>query len=125
MLILSSYTHSIPGLGRGWLLALLTRTKALHHTALALSALFTHTSLRSTGRLRCTQGYWQEMNRHHTLALRELQAQIAGLSNGDAASLKGTIETVACIMQLVSIEVMPIFLIDSMLADRSKIASSR
>jgi len=120
----SSYIHPVPELGRGWLLALLTRTKPLYHTSLALSALFMYSTLLNTGRVKCIQGYWGEMKRHHTLALRELRGHIAGLSNGDSTTLKQTIEAVACVIQLISFEVTPIRHFNIIATDYLKTASS-
>lgn len=98
------YTPPVTELGRGWLLALLTRTKPLYHAALALSAFYMHSILLKTGRLICQQRQWEEMKKHHSLAFKELQVQIAGLN--DCPSLKSTIETLACIIQMISFELL-------------------
>jgi hypothetical protein len=99
------YVPPATELGRGWLLALLTRTKPLFHAALALSAYFMHFILKNTdpSRTSCINNHWEEMKRHHALAFKELQLQIAGLK--DCGALTSTIETVAGIFQLISFEV--------------------
>lgn len=97
------YTPPVTELGRGWLLALLTRTKPLYHAALALSAFYMHSILQKAGRIKCSDIHWEEMKRHHSLAFKELQIRIAGLK--DCRHLKSTIETLACIIQLISFEV--------------------
>jgi hypothetical protein len=99
------YVPPATELGRGWLLALLTRTKPLFHAALALSAYTMHTILKKSqpARIRCINNHWEEMKRHHALAFKELQLQIAGLR--DCGTLTSTIETVAGIFQLISFEV--------------------
>lgn len=100
------YTPPIIELGRGWLLALLTRTKPLYHVALALSCLYMHSQLLKTRRSRCIQGHWDKMNKHHALAFQELQVQISASNEGrKEGSLKGDIEILACIVQLISFEV--------------------
>lgn len=100
------YTPPATELGRGWLLALLTRTKPLYHAALALSAYYMHSILRVTEPARqiCILNHWEEMKRQHALAFKELQVQIARLSDGDG-TLSCTIETVAGILQLIFFEV--------------------
>jgi hypothetical protein len=99
------YTPPVTELGRGWLLALLTRTKPLYHAALALSAFYMHSILLKSAprRSSCIDMHWEEMKKHHALAFKELQIQIAGLK--DCQDLKSTIETVACIFQMISFEV--------------------
>ncbi len=97
------YTPPITELGRGWLLALLTRTKPLYHAALALSAFYMHSVLQQTRRIQCADIYWESMKSHHSLAFSELQSKISCLK--DSRHLKPTIETLACIIQLISFEV--------------------
>lgn len=97
------YTPPVTSLGRGWLLALLTRTKPLYHAALSLSALHMHSILLKMGQKTCSDIHWEEMKRHHSLAFKELQVQIAGLK--DCRNLKSTIETLACVIQLICFEV--------------------
>lgn len=99
------YTPPATELGRGWLLALLTRTKPLYHAALALSAYFMHSMLKhmDSSRTICIGIHWEEMKRHHALAFKELQLQISSLKVG--GTLTSTIETVAGIFQLISFEV--------------------
>ena len=100
------YTPPAIELGRGWLLALLTRTKPLYHAALALSCLYMYSQLLKTRRNRCIKGHWEKMNKHHALAFQELQLQISALNDGRKEGyLKENIETLACIVQLISFEV--------------------
>lgn len=101
----SCYTPPVTELGRGWLLALLTRTKPLYHAALALSAFHMHSMLLKTNRHTCINGHWEVMRHNHEKAFTELQVQIHELQQEETRSLKGTIETVACIIQLISSEV--------------------
>lgn len=102
------YTPPVTELGRGWLLALLTRTKPLYHAALALSAFYMHSILLNTGRKISSDRQWEQMEMHYSLAFRELQPQITGLK--DSPNLKSAIETLACVIQLISFEVcIPLF----------------
>ncbi|KAH8599223.1 fungal-specific transcription factor domain-containing protein [Bisporella sp. PMI_857] len=103
-LLFNCYTPPVPELGRGWLLVLLTRTKPMYHTALCLSAFYMRSVLLKTGRVLCPQGYSREVKRHHTIAFRELQVQLSTLCNSNTPNIKTTIETVACIIQLISVE---------------------
>lgn len=99
------YTPPVTELGRGWLLALLTRTKPLYHIALALGAYYMQDALSKTNRKQCRQKFVEASEKHHAIAFRELQTQIAGLSCPTEMSLRGTIETLACIIQMISFEV--------------------
>jgi C6 transcription factor Pro1 len=102
------YVPPVVELGRGWLLALLTRTKPLYHAALAISAFYMHSVILKTGRsrTRCMNNHWEAMKIHHALAFQELQIQISASNHGEkVASLKESIEILACIIQLVSFEV--------------------
>jgi hypothetical protein len=102
------YVPPIVELGRGWLLALLTRTKALYHAAMALSAFYMHSVLLKGGRVQCLNGHWESIKMHHALAFQELQKQIAASNHGQReGSLKERIEILACIIQLISFEVGP------------------
>jgi hypothetical protein len=103
----SCYTPPVTELGRGWLLALLTRTKPLYHIALALSAFYMHAVLQITGRTQCINGYWEVMRTNHEKAFSELQVHLRELRGGD---LKATIEIVACVIQLISFEVSNTFI---------------
>jgi hypothetical protein len=104
----SCYTPPVTELGRGWLLALLTRTKPLYHIALALSAFYMHAVLQKTGRTQCLNGYWEVMRTNHEKAFSELQVHLRELRGGD---LRATIEIVACVIQLISFEVSYTFLL--------------
>ena len=100
------YAPPVIELGRGWLLALLTRTKPLYHAALALSCLYMHSQLLKTRRSRCIKGHWEKMNKHHALAFQELQQQISAPSYGKKEGcLKVNVEILACIVQLIYFEV--------------------
>jgi hypothetical protein len=100
------YTPPVLELGRGWLLALLTRTKPLYHAALALSCLYMYSQLLKTRRSRCIKGHWEKMNKHHALAFQELHLQISASNDGrKEGCLKENTEILACIVQLVSFEV--------------------
>ena len=102
------YVPPVVELGRGWLLALLTRTKPLYHAALALSAFYIHSVILKTGkgRTRCMHNHWEAMKSYHALAFQELQIQISASNHGEkVASLKENIEILACIIQLISFEV--------------------
>jgi len=104
----SCYTPPLVELGRGWLLALLTRTKPLYHAALAMSCLSLHSILVKTRQKpsQCVRGHWEKMNRYHALAFEELQLQISVSSNAEGqVSLKENIENLACAVQLISFEV--------------------
>ena len=97
------YTPPVTSLGRGWLLALLTRTKPLYHAALSLSALHMYTVLLKMGDKIGSDIHWEEMRRHHSLAFQELQVHISGLK--ECRNVKPTIETLACVIQLICFEV--------------------
>jgi hypothetical protein len=104
------YTPPVVELGRGWLLALLTRTKPLFHAALALSCLYMHSELmkKKQEQNRCIKAQWERMNTHHALAFQELQVQISAIKDGAKdGNLQENIEILACIVQLISFEVGP------------------
>jgi len=101
----SCYTPPVTEMGRGWLLALLTRTKPLYHAALALSSFYMYSVLLKTGRTQCIQKHYEEAKRQHALAFKELQLQLQLVDQSGNKHLKGTIETVACIIQMIMFEV--------------------
>lgn len=100
------YTPSISFGGRGWLLSLLNRTKPLYHAALSLSAFHRQALLLDQGD-RVQNGYLQELETHHNLALKELQHFIHAHSENDSAPrvFEGNIQILACMVQLISFEV--------------------
>ncbi|KAG0648889.1 Pestheic acid cluster transcriptional regulator 3 [Hyphodiscus hymeniophilus] len=103
------YVPSVIELGRGWLLALLTRTKPLYHAALAMSAFYIKSALAKNekDRSRCIQGHEEAMKTHHAIAFQHLQLQIAFLnSNQLEGTIKDRLEILACIIQLISFEVL-------------------
>ena len=79
-----------------------------------------HSMLLDSGRSRCLGKNWGEAKWHHTIALKELRTQIAEFGSGDSIHLKGTIEMVACMMQLISFEVLSIFAIDHVTTDQQE-----
>lgn len=71
--------------GRGWLLVLLMRNRALYHTALSMASYFFSVVLEaaSDGKQsheRCRMTNWAELQRQQQLALRELQREIDTLN---------------------------------------------
>lgn len=105
----SCYVPQVLEMGRGWLLALLTRTKALFHVAIALSALHVHRSLLdSGGRETCVESTARAIDKHHGLAIEELQLQLKDLrsrSDKGLVEAKRGIEILACTIQMISFEV--------------------
>jgi C6 transcription factor Pro1 len=95
------HTPSISAGGRGWLLSLLTQTKPLYHAALSLSACLA----QEGGEVETD--YLKELERHHNLAIKELQLFIK--AHSERASLRpafgGNIQILACMVQLISFEV--------------------
>ncbi|KAG0645738.1 Pestheic acid cluster transcriptional regulator 3 [Hyphodiscus hymeniophilus] len=89
------YSPSISAGGRGWLLSLLTQTKPLYHAALSLSA-----CLALEGDEAQTD-YLKELERHHNLALKELQLFIqAHGAHGEHASTAfgSNVQILACML---------------------------
>lgn len=91
--------------GRGWLLSLLLRARSSYFTALAFSSLhqliFVH-----KGDILKEQKLSADLDRYHTLALSELQKQLDFLpSISGYEHLKMGVEILACMLQLLSIEV--------------------
>ena len=92
--------------GRGWLLALLMRTKPLYHAALSLSAYHLHLALLNSNRAGCAKKCWRQMEKHYSLALTELQLQLNNLKScSGAEKARSSVEMLACINQLISLEV--------------------
>ncbi|KAK3694505.1 fungal-specific transcription factor domain-containing protein [Podospora appendiculata] len=99
--------------GRGWLLSLLTRNKALLHTALSVasyffSVVFNHTSDNHTGEdhTTCRTAIWDELQRQQDLALKELQREMHDIvMRGVKGYLPETSRVLASIIQLLTFEV--------------------
>ncbi len=91
--------------GRGWLLALLTRTKPLYHAALSLSALHLQVlqNIRAEEREERTADTSVELYKHHDLALKELQHYIQLEQQTD--DVNGKLQVLACTVQFISFEV--------------------
>lgn len=91
--------------GRGWLLSMLLRSKALYYAALAFShvqqVVFVHNE-----NVKMAKKLLVDLDRYHSLALAELQLQLEHLSEVTGPDhLKLGLEILACTMQLSSIEV--------------------
>ena len=91
--------------GRGWLLSLLLRAKSSYYTTLAFSSLsqliFIH-----KGDIIMEQKLSRDLNRYHSLGLCELQTQLDLLPKFSGyGHLKLGVEILACMLQLMSIEV--------------------
>lgn len=67
------YKPDIEDGGRGWLLALLLRTKPLYHAALALSAYHRRKIIITKTRHPCRVVFIVEQERHLEICLREFQ----------------------------------------------------
>ncbi len=105
------FAPSVSTGGRGWLLSLLNKTKPLYHAALSLSA-FHQQSLLSLEEVDQTQtDYLDELERHHNLALEELQLFIRShsVSMNNTGALGGNVQILACMVQLISFEVCPFY----------------
>ncbi|KAL2061430.1 hypothetical protein VTL71DRAFT_7703 [Oculimacula yallundae] len=100
------YQPSSSSIGsRGWLLALILRSKSVYFATLAFSIL-TQIIFRHNGETGANPQLSQQLDRFHTLAVTELQCQLEHLPEiFGAESLKTGIEILACTIQLLSIEV--------------------
>jgi hypothetical protein len=91
--------------GRGWILSLLMRTKPLYHAALSISA-YHHTALNRAKNTMCKIETWNELQKHHTLALQELHQDMRELDHSEEESnINERIDALASIVQMVSFEV--------------------
>jgi hypothetical protein len=110
------YQPSIADGGRGWLLALLLQTRPLYDAALSLAAWHRNATMRrdpSKGKLdhgeTREQGHEQAWGCEEHLygrAIAGLRERIEILSQkGPEEGLKGSIEVLACIVQLILLEV--------------------
>jgi hypothetical protein len=103
----SFYKPSIFEGGRGWLLSLLIRTKPLYHAALSVSA-YHHSALYTARNLKCKMQTWNELQIHHTLALKELHEAMQEIDRGGEEGksyVDGRIDALASIAQMISFEV--------------------
>jgi hypothetical protein len=93
--------------GRGWLLSLLTRNKPLYHAALSLSAFHRQSLILEQESGQADIDYLHELQRHHNLALKELQHFIHTHNKNDSeqGQFDGNIQILACMVQLISFEV--------------------
>ncbi|KAK0102565.1 hypothetical protein ONS95_006176 [Cadophora gregata] len=100
------YQPSASDRGRGWLLALILRSKSAYYTTLAFASL-TNIIFQHGGDSSAQPGPSKKLNEHHTLAITELQEPLERLStiSGSAELLRTGAEILACIIQLLSIEV--------------------
>lgn len=99
------YQPSSTERGRGWLLSLLLRAKSSYFTALAFSSLhqliFVH-----KGDIIMEQRLSADLDKYHIIALSELQKQLDLLpTTSGYEHLKMGVEILACMIQLMSIEV--------------------
>ena len=91
--------------GRGWLLSLLLRAKSSYFTALAFSCL-SQLLLFHQGDIQKRQRLSADLDGYHARALSELQAQLDILPTlSGYEHLKLGVEILACMMQMLSIEV--------------------
>ena len=100
------YNPSVSDSGRGWLLSLLIRTSPLYHAALSVSA-YHHSALNVAQNLRCKIQTWAELQKHHTLALKELHQIVPELITGGRAQgdVNCRINALASIVQMIAFEV--------------------
>ncbi|KAG4436874.1 hypothetical protein IFR05_007637 [Cadophora sp. M221] len=92
--------------GRGWLLALILRSKSAYYTTLAFSVL-THIIFQHNGETSAKPQLSKQLDEYHTLAITELQRQLEYLPkvlNG-AEHLRIGVEILSCTIQFLSIEV--------------------
>jgi len=99
------YQPSTAERGRGWLLSLLLRDKSSYYTALSFSVL-QQVMFVYNGDAAMEQRLLEELDQYHSLAIAELQRQLDYLpSLSGAEHLKTGLGTLACTIQLLSIEV--------------------
>ncbi|KAH7400118.1 fungal-specific transcription factor domain-containing protein [Cadophora sp. MPI-SDFR-AT-0126] len=100
------YQPSASNRGRGWLLALILRSKSTYYTTLAFGTL-TQIIFQYGGDSSTEPGLSKELDEYHTLAITELQQSLKRLSeaSGNAELLRTGVEILACTVQLLSIEV--------------------
>ena len=101
------YNPSIFEGGRGWLLSLLMRTRPLYHAALSVSA-YHHSALNTARNLKCKIQTWNELQIHHTLALKELHDVMLDIDRGgqdEKGNIDFRIDALASIVQMIAFEV--------------------
>ncbi|KAK5651511.1 hypothetical protein OQA88_11965 [Cercophora sp. LCS_1] len=97
--------------GRGWLLVLFSRNKALLHTALSLASYFfnvvmNHTNDPACGASPCQTHNWDELQRQQNIALTELQTEMQRIvARGVRGYLAETNRVMASIIQLLTFEI--------------------
>ncbi|KAK3362466.1 fungal-specific transcription factor domain-containing protein [Lasiosphaeria hispida] len=94
--------------GRGWLLVLFARNKALLHTALSLATYFFNVVINTaTGSHdTCRIHNWAELQKQQDLALKELQSEMSNINiRGVKGYLAETNHVMASIIQLLTFEV--------------------
>ena len=101
--------------GRGWLLVLFSRNKALLHTALSLSSFFFNIVMDHANRWGgkevggdqpCVNHNWNELQRQQEIALRELQSEMQRIiGRGVDGYLAETNRVLASVIQLLMFEV--------------------
>jgi hypothetical protein len=100
------YRPSIHSGGRFWLLPLLTTSKAVYYSTLSLAAVHWKMMLRSDDNLDLRRKLETDMLRYRTVASRELQECLRMLDDeGHPKYLRGCVDTLVCVMQLLFIEV--------------------
>ncbi|PVH89484.1 hypothetical protein DL98DRAFT_508527 [Cadophora sp. DSE1049] len=100
------YQPSASDRGRGWLLALILRSKPAYYTTLAFGSL-TQIIFQHGGDSSTEPELSKKLDEYHTLAITELQQPLEYLSkvSGSAELLRTGVEILACTVQLLSIEV--------------------
>ncbi|KAK0632618.1 fungal-specific transcription factor domain-containing protein [Immersiella caudata] len=103
------YRPSLLDAGRGWLLVLFARNKALLHTVLSLASNFFGVILNHTNELQrepCKSHNWSELTRQQDLALQELQAEMQRIvARGVKDYLFETTRVMSSVIQLLTFEV--------------------
>jgi hypothetical protein len=94
--------------GRGWLLVIIMRNKALFHIALSLSAYLISEILKNGDDAHddCKKHNWDSLQEQQQLAMRELQADMLELNHrGVPGYLVASGQVMGSVMQLLSFEV--------------------
>ncbi|KAK1757815.1 fungal-specific transcription factor domain-containing protein [Echria macrotheca] len=106
------YRPRLVDAGRGWLLVLFSRNKALLHTVLSLASYFFNIvfSQRSQAGIEdspaCVTHNWDELQRQQEIALKELQAEMQRIiARGVAGYLAETNRVMASVIQLLMFDV--------------------
>ncbi|KAJ9151647.1 Transcriptional regulatory protein pro1 [Coniochaeta hoffmannii] len=99
--------HVLDG-GRGWLLVIMMRNKALFHIALTLSAYLLSEIMKNGADTHgdCLRHNWDSLQEQQQLAMRELQADMHELNQkGVQGYLAASGQVMGSVMQLLSFEV--------------------